>query len=53
MQELMKMLDNDEVVTIHSRAIIVALADYMESQGINPDDYRMEKIDGGVEVWRA
>jgi len=53
MQELMTMLNNDEVVTIHSCPTLKALEDYMESQGIDPDDYRMQKIDGGVEVWRA
>jgi len=25
----------------------------MDSQGIDADDYRMEKIDGAVQVWRA
>ena len=53
MQELMTMLDNDEVVMIHSCPTLKALEDYMDSQGIDPDDYRMEKIDGGVEVWSA
>ena len=53
MKELMTMLDNDEVVTINSCPTLKALEDYMDSQGIDPDDYRMQKIDGGVEVWRA
>ena len=53
MKELMTMLDNDEVVTIKNCPTLKALENYMESQGIDPDDYRMEKIDGGVEVWRA
>ena len=53
MRDLMRMLDNDEVVTIHSCPNLKALADYMDSQGIDADDYRMEKIDGAVQVWRA
>ena len=53
MKNLMRMLDNDEVVTIHSCPTLKALEDYMESQGIDAEDYRMEKINGAVQVWRA
>lgn len=53
MQELMKMLDNDEVVTLIGCPAIKALQDYIESQGVDLDDYRMERVDNGVEVWRA
>jgi len=53
MKNLMRMLDNDEVLTFMNRLKLKALADYMEAQGIDADDYRMEKIDGAVQVWRA
>ncbi len=49
----MRMLDNDEVLTFMNRLKLKALADYMDSQGIDAEDYRMEKHDGFIELWRA
>lgn len=53
---ILERLNNDEVVTIaatHVSRTLKRLEDYMESQGIDPDDYRMARIDNGFEIWRA
>lgn len=48
-QEIVKLLDSDYVVIIKQSEQRVALLDFMEDAGIDPDDYRM----GGYDIWRA
>ncbi len=53
MLELMVMLDKDEVIRINNCKDLNDLENYMDYMGIDPDDYRMEKHDGFIELWRA
>jgi len=53
MLELMVMLDKDEVIRINNCKDLNDLADYMDYMRIDPDDYRMQKHDGFIELWRA